>query len=247
MSVRDLLARICLIALFEFLAVTGRADSSSAGRALAADLCARRPVENSEFSGILKIRNGKGNRTQIPIKFQILTNTIEWRAIYATRSPAGTEKLTVIHAPDQANTYLYEPAGRGAIAGATPNVLRGEQAGICFAGSDFWLSDLGTEFLHWPDQRLLRSEMRKGRPCKVLESLNPQPEPGQYSKVISWVDTESGGLVAVEAYDHTKRLLKVFTVKSLNKVKGEWQVKKMEIRNEASDSLTQIDFDLAPP
>src|SRR5436190_1178348 len=42
-----------------------------------------------------------------------------------------------------------------------------------FAGSDFWLCDLALEFLHWPEQKILKTELRKTLSCKVLESINP--------------------------------------------------------------------------
>jgi hypothetical protein len=80
-----------------------------------------------------------------------------------------------------------------------------------FAGTDFWLADLGMEFLHWPSSALLRKEMRRGRSCKVLESTNPQLGKGAYGRVRSWIDSESAQLIRAEAYDSENRLLKEFS------------------------------------
>ena len=113
--------------------------------------------------------------------------------------------------------------------------LSGEEAAVSFAGSDFWLTDLGMEFLHWPEQRLVRDAkitMRLGRPCKVVESKNPRPAEGAYSRVVSWIDSELGNLIYAEAYDLQNKRYKVFSLKGFKKVNGRWQVKDMELRND---------------
>ena len=79
-----------------------------------------------------------------------------------------------------------------------------------FAGSDFWIADLGLEFFHWPEQKILKKEFRRGRGCMVLESTNPNPSTNGYSRVDSWIDKESGGIVQAKAYDAKGKLLKEF-------------------------------------
>jgi len=154
------------------------------------------------------------------------------------------ESLTVTCAERSPNRYEY---ARTDVAGSpVPEAvtLTGDAAAIPFAGSEFWLSDLGLEFLHWPQQRVLRHEMRKGRSCRVLESLNPSPNPTNYARVLSWVDIEHLGLLRAEAYDRDSRLLKEFSIGSFKKVEGRWQLKSMEIRNEKTDARTRLEFDL---
>src|SRR5207248_6071884 len=63
--------------------------------------------------------------------------------------------------------------------------LSGNQTMIPFAGSDFWVADLGLEFLDWPRQRAVQREMRKFKSCVMLESVNPNPAPGGYTRVES--------------------------------------------------------------
>jgi hypothetical protein len=115
---------------------------------------------------------------------------------------------------------------------------------IPFAGSDFWVADLGLEFLHWPTQRLLRKEIRRGQGCDVLESVNPQPAPGAYSRVVSWVDRDTDGIINAEAYDSKGKLLKEFAATDIKKVRGQWELKGMEISNRQTGSRTTIEFDL---
>ena len=96
---------------------------------------------------------------------------------------------------------LVTGAGRG-ISKATAELLAARGARVmAVARSEGELADLGLEFLHWPQQRVLRYEMRRSKSCEVLESLNPQPVPGGYARVVSWVITESPhGIVHAAAY-----------------------------------------------
>ena len=111
-------------------------------------------------------------------------------------------KLTVIHSGDRPNRYeLIEPAGAGATNAVTKQ-LTPDQTMIPFAGSDFWVADLGLEFLHWPQQRLLKKEMRHSKSCNVLESVNPAARPGRLCARGSWIMIESPhGIVHADAYD----------------------------------------------
>ena len=47
---------------------------------------------------------------------------------------------------------------------------------IPFANSDFWLGDLGLEFFHWPEQKILPkpTNLVRGRDYTLLESTNPE-------------------------------------------------------------------------
>jgi hypothetical protein len=86
--------------------------------------------------------------------------------------------------------------------------------------------------------------MRKGRSCKVLESLHPTPAATNYARVLSWIDGEHRGILRAEAYDRDRLLIKEFSIGSFKKVDGRWQLKSMEIRNETTDARTRLEFDL---
>ncbi|MCB1128730.1 MAG: outer membrane lipoprotein-sorting protein, partial [Verrucomicrobiae bacterium] len=170
-------------------------------------------------------------------------DTHTWQNNYAAFDTAGqaTETLTVTHYPGGTNAYVYLPPGPG----ARPLTLAGRDALIPFAGSHFWLADFGLEFLFWPEQRVVGdAEMRKGRLCKVLESVNPDPKPGQYASVRSWIDIEKRGLLRAEAFDENHKLLKEFNIGGFKKIDGRWQLKSMEIRDELTDERSRLEFDL---
>ena len=115
---------------------------------------------------------------------------------------------------------------------------------MSFAGSDFCVADLGLEFFHWPGQKILRGENMRGVFCRVLESTNPNPPSNGYSRVVSWIDNESLGIVQAKAYDAKGKLLKEFLPKDVKKVNGQWQVGSMEIDNVQTRSRSTLKFDL---
>ena len=91
--------------------------------------------------------------------------------------------------------------------------------------------------------------MRRGRPCYVLESRNPNPPPRGYARVVSWIDRESaakdgGGIILAEAYGADNRKLKEFSLGPFTKVRGQWELKWMEIVNVRANSRTRLEFDL---
>ena len=74
-----------------------------------------------------------------------------------------------------------------------------------FSQSDFWAVDLGLEFFHWPAQKVLpkTTNLKRGREYTLLESTNPNPTTNGYSRVLTWIDKETGGILEAEAYDAT--------------------------------------------
>ena len=180
----------------------------------------------------------------------------------------GTETLTVTHS----NFQTHQPEGDFPGSGGRQYVvgLNGIRLGspngythkriqqglsvkelwidhlIPFAGSDFWQCDLGLEFLHWPTQKILpkTTNLKRGREYALLESTNPNPPTNGYARVLSWIDKESGGILAAEAYDANGKLLKEFEPKSFKKVNGQWELSEMEIRNVQTGSRTRLEFDL---
>jgi hypothetical protein len=196
---------------------------------------------------VLRVRDARDRERQAPIRFAIYSTPTNWVSVYET-APTGSgekaERLTVIHRGDRPNEYLL--AAGTVSGGAATNLvaLPGNQLMTPFAGSDFWVADLGLEFLHWPQQRVLREDMRHSVGCLVLESVNPQAGSHGYSRVVSWVDTGSGGIVHADAYDAPGALLKEFDPTGLKTVNGKRQLEGMEMRNPKARSHTWIKFDV---
>jgi hypothetical protein len=221
-----------LVATGAFASTTNDlSDAEIQGRNLAQQLCDSRPVENFTNTGVAKIRSSEGIRYDIPVRFQTIVTATNWQVIYETTSESYRVKFVVLHSGEHTNRYQF----RG-------NELAGDEITTPFVG-DFWITDLGLEFFHWPEQKILKSEMRRGRPCKVLESVNLNPSTNGYLRVVSWIDNESNGIVHAEAYDANGKLLKEFDPKSFKKVNGQWELQDMEIRNVQTGSRTRLEFD----
>ncbi|MCF7669594.1 MAG: outer membrane lipoprotein-sorting protein [Verrucomicrobia bacterium] len=208
--------------------------NNNEAKLLVRDLLSRKPAENQSLRGTLEIRRGYSSSTRIPLEFHVKTSSTNWSVTYDTsESDRFPARLIIVHSSLSTNKYLY--SGRE---------LKKHELISPFASSDFWIFDLGLEFLHWPEQRIIKTQMRKGRTCRVLESVNPNPAPEAYSRVLSWIDIETHGLILAEAYDADNKLLKKFSVKSLEKTGNKWQLEEIEMRNLQTDSRSTIEFDI---
>ncbi len=173
-------------------------------------------------------------RTPVPIRFEVFNTQTNW----CSRYQGGDTDVTVVH--DDAHPNEYRLRQRD----GTILTVSGSLTSMPFAGSDFSIADLGLEFFHWPEQHLIKKEMKRSRSCKVLESVNPHPAPGGYSRVVSWIDNDSNGIVMAQAYDAQGQMVKDFIPQKFEKVDGQWQLERMEIDNRQTGSSTRVDFDL---
>jgi hypothetical protein len=211
------------------------------GTALARELRTQKPPDNLATKGTLKLRNAAGQRTEIPLKFELVLRTNGWHTLYETCPANGAPaiSLTVRHFEQGSNAYMLTGATNLQPATLQPLPANDPLLWQPFAGSDFALADLGLEFFHWPRQQIVKTDLRRGRRFSVLESRHDL-ESVPYARVLSWIDPGTGGLLRAEAYDAAGRLVKEFSVRSVKR----GQLKEMQIRNLITHSLTRIEFDL---
>jgi hypothetical protein len=223
-------------------------EGEALARSLVNEMLMQRPAENSTNTGVLKIRDSSGEERQVPVRFEIFSTPTDCVSVYQAGPGGGHQErvqLKVIHSGTAPNRYLLDTSGATNAASAQQKELAPAETMTPFAGSDFWLADLGLEFLHWPQQRVLTKEMRRSQFCMRLESINPQPGASGYVKVVSWIDHDPPhGIVHADAYDKDNQLLKAFDPTEIKKVHGEYQLAEMEITNRKTHSRTRIDFDL---
>jgi hypothetical protein len=234
------------------IAETGApSDAETQGIRLARQLCDGWPAAGTN-TGILQIRGAERQYSEMPVTCEVRLSSTNYQSLYLAGTNNARVRLAVIHAPGQMNRYFYQTNSDVPLLGDIPvlgHLFRSPAPADLtapFAGSDFELGDLGLEFFHWPEQKIIKKEFSRGRACQVLESVNPHPAATGYSRVDSWIDEESSGIVHAEAYDANDRLLKVFDPKSVAKVNGQWELQDMEIRNVQTGSRTRIEFDLKP-
>jgi len=221
-------------------------DDLAAGLALAEQIRNAVPEEASQIQGTLFIRAG-GQTKAVPVVCRVVLHGATWETDYDTAATAnaGAEQLMVIHGTKALNEYLYARAQAPSAPLPKPAPLSPEEAAATpLAGSDFSVADLGLDFLHWPQQRRLKGEMRLGQPCYVLESRDPGAK--SIVRVKSYIDKESDGLLVAEAYDAADHKVKEFSLhgSSFKKVNGHWRLKEMEIRDIKNHSRTELKFDI---
>ena len=212
------------------------------GQALAEQIRCSMPEQSFERHGVFVITSGK-NKTEIPFLCQVKLQEGSWETVYQTEGTpaAGAESLVIIHRTNGPNQYLYARAAKPGAPLPEPSPISPADMEAPFAGTDFSLGDLGMEFLHWPGQCRLQSEMRSGQSCYVLESTNSRP--GGIMRVRSSIDEKSLGPIRVEAYDSGGTEIKMFSLDSMQKdAHGQYQVKEMGIENKKTRSHTDVKF-----
>ena len=212
-----------------------------AGKELATQLREMRLEPSTEMRGTLKILGREKKVPLIPFVFRTSDSPDSWSVTYETGSNAvvAAEKLTVIHTANAPNRYEYAIApAPGAPLGPSKQ-LSGTNADIPLAGTDFWLSDLGFEFYHFPDQNRLKGELRSSVGCFVLESMNTNAAPGGYARIKSWITKEQNALLHADAFGTDGKTLKSFEVDSVKK----GQVRSLIIYNRKIRSRTILEFE----
>ena len=221
------------------------------GTRLASELCSRKPAENLTNSGVLRLRDARGRRRELPVSIVTLVDAQRWQVRYETRPGTnGTpESLTVSFSTNRPPSYELARVSAGAAIAPPPSQVDPDRTSESFAGTDFWYCDLGLEFLHWPDQRLVKEELSNGRLCWALDSYNPNPGTNGYASVRSWIDAEFHALLRAEAYDRQRRKVKEFSTGSFRQIttrNGQevWMLKDIRIRDEFRDTRTELQYDL---
>jgi hypothetical protein len=216
-----------------------------AGHELAVQLISRRPEQNSSWRGTLKITRSE-ETVSLPVECKTVVEGDNWFVLYETPGSAAipAEKLVVEFSTNHPPVYHYQQAPEpGAALGAT-NTLHAGQADIAFAGSDFWLSDLAFEFFHWPDQYRRKGIVRRTRPCFVMESNRSKDSKTVYSRVVTWIERESGMPLEARAFGEHQDVIKDFELGSVGKVNGRYQVKSIKMYDRRTDGRHSfIDFD----
>jgi hypothetical protein len=204
-------------------------------------------------TGVLRIRGDHDLRQEVAITCVTSFTGTNWQAVYRTSWTNRMESLLIIHDAGGQTRYYCRTNDVVPILGTLmpenlfrnqPRLLSGVEIEAPFAGSDFWISDLGLEFIYWPGQKVIKRETHRSCGCTVLESTNPDPAPNSYARVVSWIDNDTLGIVEAYAYDANGKKLKDFYPKDFKKVDGRWQVQTLVMENVQTGSRSRLEFDL---
>ncbi len=110
-----------------------------------------------------------------------------------------------------------------------------------FMGSDFTYDDLGDRKLDADTHKLLREETLNEKECYVVESVS-KDEDYMYSKTITWIRKDNFVGMKKEFYDEDGELLKVLTIKKVDKIKGYWVISHSEMKSVQKNHSTNMEL-----
>ncbi len=107
-------------------------------------------------------------------------------------------------------------------------------------GMDFSWADLSFSFLWWKDARLAGMEKKKGRLCRVVDVMAPDPENGEYAGMRLWIDPEIGLLLQAEGYNLANKRIRRMEIKSFKKIEGLWTIQDIDVESFPSRHKTLL-------
>lgn len=112
-------------------------------------------------------------------------------------------------------------------------------------GTAISYEDLALRFVYWPNAELVGEDYINTRHAWKLE-LKPPGRQSQYSRALLWCDRNSGALLRLEVFDWNGKLMKRFSVISVQTIEGRTFLKQMRIENlqaaTKAQSLTYLDI-----
>lgn len=138
-----------------------------------------------------------------------------------------------------------------ALSTGSPPVLVGQPDPTApVPGMDFSWADLSFSFLWWKDARLAGMERKKGRLCRVVDVIAPDPEKGEYAGMRLWIDPEIGLLLQAEGYNRENERIRRMEIKSFKKIEGLWTIQDIDVESFPSRHKTLLrvrDVEAAAP
>ena len=108
-----------------------------------------------------------------------------------------------------------------------------------FMGSDFTYDDLGDRKLDADVHKLLKEETIDGNACYVVESIS-KDEDYMYTKTKTWIRKDNFVGMKKEFYDEDEDLLKVLSIKKVEKISGFWIISHSEMKNVQKNHKTSM-------
>ena len=105
-------------------------------------------------------------------------------------------------------------------------------------GTAISYEDLALRFVYWPNAEVVGEDYINTRHVWKLE-LKPPGRQSQYSRAFLWCDQESGALLRLEVFDWNGKLMKRFSVISVQSIEGRTFLKQMRIENLQAETKAQ--------
>jgi len=171
---------------------------------------------------------------------------------WSMESAAGTESSVIVfHSPATVkdtrflsieNTnrdddqWIYLP-GLGRV-----RRIAASEGDSSFMGTDFTYNDMQSREVYEDKHTLLREERLGEWDCYIVESVPKDPSSTQYSRRIQWIVKDTWMPVKNELYDKNGTLMKVLTVRRLERVQGFWTAIDTTMENVQTGHSTELNI-----
>ena len=159
--------------------------------------------------------------------------------IIVFHSPAtvkDTRFLSIENTNREDDQWIYLPA-----LGRVRRIAASE-GDSSFMGTDFTYNDMQSREIYEDNHTLLREERIGDWDCYVVESIPKDPSSTQYSRRIQWIVKDTWMPVKNELYDKNGKLLKVLTVRRLERVQGFWTAIDTTMENVQTGHSTELNI-----
>ena len=224
-------------AIILLIAISFGANAQMTGRQIV-EKAYNRPSGDDQTSILtMTLTNSRGQTRVRKIKqFSKDFGTVE-KSIMFFQSPADVKNTSFMNwtydSEKNDDQWIYLPALK------KTKRISSDSKSDYFMGSDFTYDDLGDRKLDADKHKLLRTETMNGKSCYVVESIS-KDEDYMYSKTITWIDKTNYVGVKKEFYDEDDDLLKVLTIKKVEKISGFWVITNSEMKNVQKNHTTSI-------
>jgi outer membrane lipoprotein-sorting protein len=154
-------------------------------------------------------------------------------------SVAGTRFLTMENPGREDDRWIFLPERRRV------QRIAGADGSKSFVGTDFSNDDISSadRDAGLDSHSLLREENLGENPCYVIQSV-PRDSSYQYSKMVQWIDKNTGVCHKVELYDKRNTLVKTLEILKLEDKDGRLSPIQTRMTTHAAGTYTQINVDL---
>lgn len=226
------------IVAIAFIVIAGFSASAQLTGTQIIDKTYNRPTGDDQSSLLTMTLTNKSGQTRVR-KIQQYSKAIGDvdKSIMFFKSPADVKNTSFMnwsYDSDQADDqWIYLPALKKV------KRISSDSKSDYFMGSDFTYDDLGDRKLNADKHKLLREETKNGKACYVIES-KAKDEDYMYFKTITWIDKSTFVGVQKEFYDEDGDLLKILTIKKVEKIAGFYVITNSEMKNVQKNHSTTM-------
>jgi hypothetical protein len=239
---------VSIVSILGLALVLGGTGSASAQDAAAKELMKKvvDALPKVPFEAKLRLTS-PGSVRELTLSHKLVGGArASYLEVTAPEDLKGIRFLFLEHLDKPSEQYIKVTASRRAVLVADD--VRKQP----FLGSAFYVSDLIEPPLDAFNYKFVGDETVLERACKLVESTPVKPADALYSKTINALDPKDALALRREFFDPKGRLLKVWEVKKVEKLEGNWTIMDQNMTNVQEQTTSRletlkVDFNVVLP